>query len=178
MGTIENRRRTRIVDRQFQLGLAVRLILVLTALFAAGIALAFAPSAYVLATTNDLKSLEPAAAEFLVLHKRLWPAALLSFAGIFIYAILFSHRIAGPVYRINAVLRALIDDRDPPVVKFRDGDYFQPTAALLKELSEKMPHRGETCRPVRATRPDRPPHEISPDDGPSHRFPSRPWETK
>ena len=138
MGTIENRRRTRIVDRQFQLGLAVRLILVLTALFATGIALAFAPSAYVLATTNDLKSLEPAAAEFLVLHKRLWPAALLSFAGIFIYAILFSHRIAGPVYRINAVLRALIDDRDPRVVKFRDGDYFQPTAALLKELSETL----------------------------------------
>jgi len=147
LGTIENRRRTRIVDRQFQLGLAVRLILVLTALFAAGIALAFAPSAYVLATTNELKSLEPAAAEFLVLHKRLWPAALLSFAGIFIYAILFSHRIAGPVYRIDAVLRALIDDRDPPVVKFRDGDYFQPTAALLKELSEKMAASRRTPAP-------------------------------
>jgi len=43
----------------FQVGLAVRLLLVLTVLFAAGIALAFAPSAYILATTNDLKSLEP-----------------------------------------------------------------------------------------------------------------------
>jgi hypothetical protein len=138
LGTVENRRRTKLVDGQFQLGLAVRLILVLTALFAAGIALAFAPSIYVLATTNDLKSLEPAASEFLVLHQRLWPAALLSLAGIFIYAILFSHRIAGPVYRINAILRALIDERDPPVVKFRDGDYFQPTATLLGELSEKM----------------------------------------
>jgi len=138
LGTFENRRRKRIVDPGFQVGMAVRLLLVLTALFAAGIALAFAPSAYVLATTNDLKSLEPAAAEFLVLHKRLWPAALLSFAGIFVYVILFSHRVAGPVYRINAVLRTLIDDGDPPVVKFRTGDYFQPTAALLKELSEKM----------------------------------------
>jgi hypothetical protein len=138
LGTFENRRRKRIVDQGFQVGMAVRLLLVLTALFAAGIALAFAPSAYVLATTNDLKSLEPAAAEFLVLHKRLWPAALLSFAGIFVYVILFTHRVAGPVYRINAVLRTLIDDGDPPVVKFRTGDYFQPTAALLKELSEKM----------------------------------------
>ena len=138
MGTIENRRRTRIVDRQFQLGLAARLILVLTALFAAGIALAFTPSIYVLATTNDLKSLEPAASEFLVLHQRLWPAAFLSFAGIFIYTIFFSHRIAGPIYRINTILRALIEDRDPPVMKFRDGDYFQPTATLLGELSEKM----------------------------------------
>jgi hypothetical protein len=126
------------VDRKFQFGLAVRLLLVLTALFAAGIALAFAPSIYVLATTNDLKSLEPAATEFLVLHKRLWPAAFLSFAGIFVYVIFFSHRIAGPVYRINAILRALLDDRDPPVVKFRDGDCFQPTARLLGELSEKI----------------------------------------
>lgn len=138
MGAVEDRRRTRLVDRQFQLGLAVRLLLVLTILFAAGIALAFLPSIYVLATTNDLKSLEPAAAEFLVLHKRLWPAALLSLAGIFFYVIFFSHRVAGPVYRINAILRALIEDRDPPIVKFRDDDYFQPTAALLKELSEKM----------------------------------------
>jgi hypothetical protein len=138
LGTFENRRRKRIVDPGFQVGLAVRLFLVLTALFAAGIAVAFAPSAYVLATTNDLKSLEPAAAEFLVLHRRLWPAALLSFAGIIVYVILFSHRIAGPVYRINAVLRTLIDDGDPTVVQFRTGDYFQPTATLLKELSEKM----------------------------------------
>jgi hypothetical protein len=157
LGAVENRRHTRIVDRQFQLGLAVRLILVLTALFAAGIALAFAPSIYVLATTNDLKSLEPAASEFLVLHHRLWPAALLSLAGIFIYAILFSHRIAGPVYRINAILRALIDERDPPVVKFRDGDYFQPTATLLGELSEKM----RTSRRIPAARAgeDPPPGE-------------------
>jgi hypothetical protein len=138
LGAVEDRRRTRIVDRQFQLGLAVRLLLVLTILFAAGLLLAFAPSYYVIATTSDLKTLEPAAAEFLVLHKRLWPMALLSLGGIFLYAIFFSHRIAGPLYRVNAILRALIEDREPPSVDFRDDDFFQPTAALLKELSEKM----------------------------------------
>lgn len=138
MGAFEHPRRQRIVDRGFQFGLAIRLVLVLTVLSAAGVALAFAPSVYVLATTNDLKSLEPAASEFLVLHKRLWPAAFLSFAGIFLYAIFFSHRIAGPVYRINAVLRALLEDRDPPATRFRDYDCFQPTAALLGELAEKM----------------------------------------
>jgi hypothetical protein len=42
------------------------------------------------------------------------------------------------LYRINTILRALIEDQDPPVVTFRDNDYFQPTATLLKELSEKM----------------------------------------
>ncbi len=139
------------------MGLALRLLLVLTILFAAGIALAFLPSIYVLATTNDLKSLEPAAAEFLVLHKRLWPAALLSLAGIFFYVITFSHRVAGPVFRINAILRALIEDRDPSVVTFRDGDYFQTTAALLKELSEKL-------RASRRTTPPRPGGDPPPGD--------------
>jgi hypothetical protein len=126
------------VDRHFQLGLPVRLLLVLTILFAAGLLLAFAPSYYILATTNDLKSVEPAAAEFLVLHKRLLPAALLSLAGIFLYAIFFSRRIAGSLNQVNASLRALIEGRPPPVVKFDKDDYFQPTAELLEELSEKM----------------------------------------
>jgi len=157
VGAPENRRRTRIVDRHFQLGLAARLLLVLTILFATGLLLAFAPSYYVLATTNDLKSLEPAASEFLVLHKRLLPAALFSLAGIFVYAIFFSRRIAGPLYRINAILRALIEDRDPPVVKFRSDDYFQPTAVLLKELSEKM-------RASRKTAEHRPGGNPSPGD--------------
>jgi hypothetical protein len=145
LGAVEDRRRARAVDRHFQLGLAARLLLMLTILFAAGLLLAFAPSYYVIATTNDLKSLEPAAAEFLVLHKRLLPAALLSLAGIFLYAIFFSRRITATLHGINAILRALIEDRDPPVEKFRD-DYFQPTAALLEELSEKMrAARGSTA---------------------------------
>ena len=59
--------------------------------------------------------------------------------------------------RINAILRALIEDQDPPIVKFRDDDYFQPTAALLKELSEKM-------RASRKTEERRPGGNPSPGD--------------
>ena len=147
MGAAEDRRRMRSVDRHFQLGLAARLLLVLAILFAAGLLLAFAPSYYVIATTNDLKSLEPAAAEFLVLHKRLLPAALLSLAGIFFYAILFSRRITGTLHGINAILQALIEDRDPPVVKLPEDDYFHPTAVLLEELSEKMRALRRTTAP-------------------------------
>jgi hypothetical protein len=149
LGAVEDRRRARIVDRRFQLGLAARLLLVLTILFAAGLLLAFAPSYYVLATTNDLKSVEPAAAEFLVLHKRLLPAVLLSLAGIFFYAIFFSRRITGTLHGINTILRALVEGREPPVVKFPDDDYFQSTSALLGELSEKM----RTARGSTASRP-------------------------
>jgi hypothetical protein len=129
-----DRRRTRLVDRKFQFGLASRLLLVMTGFFLAGILLVFLPSAWVVATRNDLKSLEPAAAEFLVLHRRVWPAAILSFAGVFAYCLLFSHRVAGPVYRINAVLRGLLRGNPPAEVRFRKGDYFQETAVLLTEV--------------------------------------------
>lgn len=155
MDARRNRRRSRVVDWGFQLGLAVRLLLVLTTLLAAGMVLAFAPSLYVLATTNDLKSLEPAAEELLILHRRLWPAAVLTFAGLFVYIILLSHRIAGPVYRTGEILRALLEDRDPPAVQFREDDFFQPVARLLGELSEKMrASRGRgPARPDRLSEP-------------------------
>lgn len=135
---MENRRRTKVVDGKFQFGIALRLILVLTGMLAAGIVFAFAPSFYVLATTDDLKSLEPASVEFLLLHRRLWPAVLLSFVGIFVYSLYFSHRIAGPLYRFNSVLRALLEDREPEVLKIREGDYFGETAALLERLAKKI----------------------------------------
>jgi len=126
------------VDWRFQFGLAARLLIVLTALLAAGLAIAFAPSFYVVATSHDMKSLEPAASELLALHRRVWPAAIVSYAGIFLYVIRFGHRIAGPVHRIDAVLRALLEDRVPPVTRFRDDDFFQPTAELLTQLTEKL----------------------------------------
>ena len=138
MGDQADRRRTRLVDRKFQFGLAWRLLLVMSGFFLAGIVLVFAPSAVVLVTGSDLKALEPAAEEFLVLHRRIWPAALLSFAGVFAYCLIFSHRIAGPVYRIDAALRQLLRGEFPAVVRFRKNDYFQPTAQLLSELSRKL----------------------------------------
>jgi hypothetical protein len=133
-----NRRCTKIVDRKFQFGIALRHMLVLAAVLLAGIVLSFAPSFYVLATTDDLKSLESASIEFLVLHERLWPGMLLSLAGIFGYSLYFSHRIVGPVFRINSILRALLEDRTPDVLKIREGDYLQETAALLERLAAKI----------------------------------------
>lgn len=147
MGDPADRRRSRLVDRQFQFGLAWRLLAVLAVLYATGILLVFAPSAYVLATRSEISSLEPAAAEFLILHKRIWPAALLSFAGMFAYALLFSHRVAGPVYRINAVLRQLLRGEYPGTVRFRKNDHFHPTAELLSDLSRKLSGRPATPVP-------------------------------
>ena len=153
MDSAANRRCTKIVDRKFQFGIALRHMAVLAAVLLAGIVLSFAPSFYVLATTNDLKSLESASIEFLVLHERLWPGMLLSLAGIFVYSLYFSHRIAGPVFRINSILRALLEDRAPDVLKIRQGDFLQETAALLEQLAGKICASGEVARRLRGDAP-------------------------
>jgi len=133
-----NRRKGRLVDRQFQIGLAWRILLVFLLFFFLGIVLVFAPSMFGLLTGETLESLEPAANEFLVLHHRIWPAVALVLVGMFAYTIVVSHRIAGPVYRINDILRRMIAGEFPFPISFRKGDYFLETAELLQTLSRQL----------------------------------------
>lgn len=138
-----NRRKSRLVNRQFQLGLAWRMLFVFLLLFAAGILLVFAPSMIGLITGKELAELESASQEFLTLHRRVWPAVLLVLAGVFVYTILVSHRIAGPIYRINAVLQAMLRGEYPKSVTLRKADHFHETAELLERLSRQLAGRRE-----------------------------------
>jgi nitrate reductase NapE component len=133
-----NRRKGRLVDRQFQIGLAWRNLMVFLLFFILGIILVFAPSMFGLLTGESLESLAPAASEFLILHHRIWPAVVIVLVGMFAYTIFISHRIAGPIYRINEVLRKMIGGEFPDSVTFRKNDYFQETAALLDTLSKAL----------------------------------------
>lgn len=138
MGKTADRRVWNLIDRKFQYGLAVRLLFASFLMFLAGLVLVFAPSIYLLATTSDPGVVEETAAEFLLLHKRIWPAAIFCFAGAFAYCLLLSRRIAGPVYRINAVLEQLLREERPERITFRKDDWFHPTAELLERLSGKL----------------------------------------
>jgi hypothetical protein len=102
-----------------------------------GLVILFAPPMYRLATGGTLPEMESAAGEFLVLHHRAWPAFLFIFSGVFIYTLVFSHRIAGPVYRINSILRQMLEGGRPEKVTLRRGDFFHDTVELLDLLSRK-----------------------------------------
>ncbi len=144
MDRTPDRRHSRLVNRKFQLGLAWRLVVACLVFFYLGIVLIFTPSMLRLAmNTTDLSVQESAANELLLLHARVWPAILLSFGGVFLYTLVLSHRIAGPVHRINETLRKMIEGRNPESVSFRKNDYFQPTADLLTALSHKLFGRSE-----------------------------------
>lgn len=138
MARANGRRKVRLVDKQYQLGIAWRMMIAYFIFLAAGLALAFAPSVFILASNQDLSVIEPAATEFLVLHRRIWPAALFIGGCVFVYTLFVSHRVAGPIYRINSVLRDMIEGRYPDKVSLRRGDHFHTTADLLTELSRKL----------------------------------------
>ena len=138
MTTPRIRRRIRMVDRRYQLGMAWRMLLAFLLFFAIGIFLVFAPSMFGLLMGADLSELEPAGREFLILHRRIWPAVLFVLAGVFVYTALFSHRIAGPIYRINAVLQAMLRGEYPKRVTLRKADHFHQTAELLERLSRQL----------------------------------------
>ena len=60
------------------------------------------------------------ASQFLTLHKRIWPALLITFGLLSVHSILVSHRIAGPLYQFRRILKGLRDGGphgagDPPV---------------------------------------------------------------
>lgn len=138
MSRSDQRKRTRLVDRPFQAGMAWRMMFTYMVFFAGGLLILFAPSMYALATGMEFGELESASSEFLILHHRVWPSALFVFGGVFFYTLLFSSRIAGPLYRINATLSKMLEGEYPDKVVLRRGDYFQGTARLLETLSRKL----------------------------------------
>ncbi len=149
--TTPNRRKSRLVDRRYQFGLAWRMLLVFLLFFAIGVFLVFAPSAIMVLTGADLSELELASQEFLILHRRIWPAVLVVLAGVFVYTLLFSHRIVGPIYRINQVLQMMLRGEYPGNITLRKGDHFQETAELLERLSQQIARQreeGAMGRPV------------------------------
>jgi hypothetical protein len=149
-----NRRRSGLVIKQFQIGMAWRFLIAFLVLSFLGTTMIFAPSLKSVAMENNLSEIDRSASELLVLHRRIWPAALFVAAGMFLYTLWISRRIAGPVYRINAVLRQMLDGNPPPSVKLREGDFLQETAGLLEELARRErtagrePAGGPPGRPV------------------------------
>ena len=53
----------------------------------------------------------------------------------------YSHRIAGPLYRLNSHMKGIADGADPAQVKFRRGDQFQELAANFNAMIAQLKKR-------------------------------------
>lgn len=55
-----------------------------------------------------------------------------------IMSLLYSHRIAGPIYRIRQCIDMMSEGKDIPPIKLRTYDEFKEVAASLNKLREKL----------------------------------------
>lgn len=75
--------------------------------------------------------------QLLGIHVRLWPMLGLAALLTCLYALLRSHRVAGPLFRLSQVLMHMAD-AEYTTVRFRKGDEFREFAHIANQLSKKM----------------------------------------
>lgn len=64
--------------------------------------------------------------------------------GLAVFGLLYSHRIAGPLYRLTKHLRAIADNQaEPARVAFRRGDYFQEIASAYNDQLEARENKAK-----------------------------------
>ena len=70
-----------------------------------------------------------------LLNMTFFSVSVVVFGGLIIAGLALSHKIAGPVYRIQSYLKSLYLEGEPPgKLKFRDGDFFPEVADLVNGL--------------------------------------------
>ena len=116
------RRRILIDPLQYRLlGITFLYFLATTGVFAA--ALFLPPILDLQAGGQDIQQRASVASEFLVLHRRFWPALLITFVLLSVHSVITSHRIAGPLYRFRAVFDAV-----------RQGDLMAWTGIRARDM--------------------------------------------
>jgi nitrogen fixation/metabolism regulation signal transduction histidine kinase len=78
------------------------------------------------------------ASKILYLHTKFWPAVLLALLVIALHSIRTSHKIAGPLYRLNLVFAAMKEGNLPQRIKLRKGDYLLKEAELMNQTLESL----------------------------------------
>ena len=133
------RRRRIVVDGlQYRL-LAINLLYFLVILLILA-AFLFTPLVLKLRDGTTLSAVEQqeVASQFLTLHKRIWPALLITFGLLSVHSILVSHRIAGPLYQFRRILKALRDGDLTVRATFRSNDYLRKEEAIINEMIEAL----------------------------------------
>ena len=129
------RRRNKLINPRYQVKVAIA---VSVSLFAYSIifgALIFYPLSTQLSYGDGNGMI---AAEILALHKRLWPAVLLVALLVFIQVVLASHRVAGPIYRLEKALMELARGNYKERMRLRKGDQFREVEPIVNSLAESL----------------------------------------
>jgi methyl-accepting chemotaxis protein len=106
------------------------------------VAILVIPPAVQLSLYQDDFSLASAAAtQLLYLHSRLWPALGLVLLLFMVHSVLFSHRIAGPLFRIRRLLKEIGTGDLGMTVAIRRKDYLHLEVEALNGMLRNLEDR-------------------------------------
>jgi len=133
------RRRVYLIDKKFQFKYAGGIfIFILIAFFAFG--LIFYQVAF-LPLVEKLRNVYPEMALFIVLksvYKNLAIALFFLLAGIFAFAIMRSHKIVGPLFRLKGHIRSMSGGDFSSRIQLREKDELKMLATELNLLSQNI----------------------------------------
>jgi nitrogen fixation/metabolism regulation signal transduction histidine kinase len=93
----------------------------------------FMPPALKLVSQIPLEERARAAQQFLVLTQSIWPALVVLIPAAAVFSIYLTHRLAGPLFRIEQTARELIRGNLALRIRLRKGDELHELAGLLNE---------------------------------------------
>ena len=131
------RRRKKIVKPGHQLKLAcfvMIFLLIYTLVFGTAI---FYPLAMELQGSATIGEQGQAALVILGLHKTIWPAMLFVLVLSFVGTILFSHRIAGPIYRLERATENFLKG-DFKRIRLRKKDEFREIETSVNQIADYL----------------------------------------
>lgn len=79
-----------------------------------------------------------------LLNKIFLGTAVLIVLGLSIFGLLFSHRIAGPIYKLTKHMLEIAKGAPIRPVRYRKGDFFQESAAAFNELGGRLAADGNS----------------------------------
>ena len=135
------RRRNKVIKPGFQYKMAASAVLFLVIYSLVLGAAIFYPLAAEYSATADSDYKSILALSALKVHENLWPALIGISILVFLGTLLFSHRIAGPMYRFEKTVEALTEGNFSIRIKLRKRDEFQEFAGLLNNLAVSMENR-------------------------------------
>lgn len=132
------RRRRFLIKPSYQLKSALTVVLFLVIYSLILGFLIFYPIQQELSGGASLEEQARVSHQVLQLHKRVWPGVLIVAILVGIQAIFASHRVAGPLYRVEKALEDLIAGDFKQRIRLRRRDQFKEFEGLINQLAEHL----------------------------------------
>ncbi len=141
-GLLKGKRRGRYYVHTYQKTYAVYLGALLFiysgALFGLAFVAPYVSPAIKLISSGPLEEREIAATQFLVLGQTIWPAIVVLILACASFSIYLTHRLAGPLYRLEQTAKELVGGNLSLRIRLRKGDQLQELAEVANEALENL----------------------------------------